>query len=101
MGKERPKRLGEKLAAIRKQLELSQNEMVRRLDMTDKLSREEISAYERDVRQPSLSVLLRYAVIAGVWMDILVDDTLDLPEKIPSSTKSEGVRRRTVRNRKR
>ena len=53
MGKERPKRLGEKLGVIRKQLELSQNEMIRRLGLTGKLTREEVSAYERGVRAPS------------------------------------------------
>jgi hypothetical protein len=44
MAKERPERLGQKLAAIRKQLDLSQNGMIRRLGLTDKLTREEISA---------------------------------------------------------
>jgi transcriptional regulator with XRE-family HTH domain len=101
MAKEQPKRLGEKLAVIRKSLELSQNGMVQRLGLSGRLTREEVSAYERGVRQPSLPILLRYAVIAGVWMDVLVDDTLDLPDKIPSSTKSEGVMRRTSRNKKR
>jgi len=96
MGKERPKRLGKKLAAIRKQLELSQNGMVRRLGLSDKLTREEISAYERGVRQPSLPTLSRYAEVAGVWMDVLVDDDIDLPEKIPSGKKSPGIRRRSA-----
>ncbi|HYX30766.1 MAG TPA: helix-turn-helix transcriptional regulator [Pyrinomonadaceae bacterium] len=98
MGKERPKRLGEKLAAIRKRLELSQNGMVRRLGLTGKLTREEISAYERGVRQPSLPTLSRYASIAGVWIDVLVDDDLDLPEQIPSPKKSEGIKRRAYRS---
>jgi transcriptional regulator with XRE-family HTH domain len=93
MAKERPKRLGRKLVAIRKQLELSQNEMVRRLRLSNKLTREEVSAYERGVRVPSLPTLSRYAEVAGVWIDVLVDDNLDLPEKIPSPKKSEGTRR--------
>ncbi|HKB68294.1 MAG TPA: helix-turn-helix transcriptional regulator [Pyrinomonadaceae bacterium] len=93
MAKERPKRLGKKLAAIRKRLELSQNGMVRRLGLRDKLTREEISAYERGVRQPSLPTLSRYAEIAGIWMDVLVKDDLDLPEKFPSRTKSQGIQR--------
>jgi transcriptional regulator with XRE-family HTH domain len=93
MAKEQPKRLGKKLAAIRKQLELSQNGMVRRLGLSDKLTREEISAYERGVRQPSLPTLSRYAEVAGVWMDVLVKDDLDLPEKLPSRTKSQGIKR--------
>src|SRR6266478_2082717 len=94
MGKERPKRLGEKLGVIRKQLELSQNEMVRQLGLTDKLTREEVSAYERGVREPSLPTLARYAKVAGVWIDVLVDDELDLPPNIPTTSKSPGIGRR-------
>lgn len=101
MGKERPKRLGRKLAAIRKQLELSQNEMVRRLGLSNRLTREEVSAYERGVREPSLPTLSRYAEIAGVWIDVLVDDDLDLPQKLPSPTKSEGIRRRASKGKRR
>jgi transcriptional regulator with XRE-family HTH domain len=93
MGKERPKRLGKKLGFIRKQLELSQNEMVRHLGMSGKLTREEISAYERGLREPSLPTLSRYAKVARVWIDVLVDDDLDLPEQIPSPIKSEGIHR--------
>jgi transcriptional regulator with XRE-family HTH domain len=102
MGKERPKRLGRKLAVIRKQLDLSQNGMVRRLGLSNKLSREEVSAYERSVRDPSLPTLLRYAKVAGVWIDVLVDDDLDLPKDMPCRTKSEGInRRRESKSRKR
>ena len=100
MGKERPKRLGEKLGVIRKQLELSQNEMVRRLGLSGKLTREEVSAYERGVREPSLPTLSRYAEIARVWIDVLVDDDLDLPKDIPSPTKSEGIKRASVSRRR-
>jgi len=101
MGKERPKRLGEKLGVIRKQLGLSQNEMVRRLGLNDKLTREEVSAYERGVREPSLPTLSRYAEVARVWIDVLVDDDLDLPNEIPSSSKSEGIRRGAAKSKKR
>lgn len=101
MGKERPKRLGEKLGFIRKQLGLSQNEMVRHLGMSGKLTREEISAYERGVREPSLPTLSRYAKVARVWIDVLVDDDLDLPEQIPGTTKSEGIKRRIGKSKKR
>src|SRR5713226_9283717 len=97
MGKERPKRLGEKLGVIRKQLELSQNGMVRRLGLSGKLTREEVSAYERGVREPSLPTLSRYADVARVWIDVLVDDDLDLPKELPSPTKSEGIRRQSLR----
>jgi transcriptional regulator with XRE-family HTH domain len=101
MGKERPKRLGEKLGFIRKQLDLSQNEMVRHLGMSGKLTREEMSAYERGLREPSLPTLSRYAKVARVWIDVLVDDDLDLPRQIPSTTKSEGIKRRAAKSKKR
>jgi transcriptional regulator with XRE-family HTH domain len=65
--------------------------MVRRLGLSGKLTREEVSAYERGVREPSLPTLSRYAEIAQVWIDVLVDDDLDLPKELPSPTKSEGI----------
>lgn len=89
----RPSRLGEKLGAIRKGFSLSQNEMLRRLGLDEELTREEVSAYERNVREPSLIVLLHYARAAGVWLDVLVDDELELPSKLPSATKHAGVKR--------
>jgi transcriptional regulator with XRE-family HTH domain len=43
-----------------------------------------ISEYESGKREPPLPVLLRYARLAGVPMEMLVDDDLDLPEHLPS-----------------
>jgi hypothetical protein len=51
-----------------------------------------ISAYELGNREPSLMVLLTYARIACVYLDVLVDDALDLPDRLPSKPKSEGHR---------
>ncbi|MDQ3743646.1 MAG: helix-turn-helix domain-containing protein [Acidobacteriota bacterium] len=85
MGKgkrERPARLGEKLAEIRRKLGLSQNGMLRYLGLGDKLTREEISAYERGVREPTLLTLLKYARAAGIYIDVLIDDEVNLPAKI-------------------
>lgn len=96
MGKgrrERPARLGAKLAEIRKKLELSQNEMLRHLDLNGKLTREELSAYERGVREPSLLTILKYAQAAGVYTDALIDDNVDLPKRLPASPKHEGILR--------
>ena len=75
----KPKRLGEKLLQIRTSLGLSQNEMLRHLGLTDLLYRTNISSYEMEGREPPLPVLLRYARLAGVTIDVLVDDELDLP----------------------
>jgi hypothetical protein len=38
-------------------------------------------------REPSLPLLLKYARIAGICVDDLIDDELDLPEKLPSKPK--------------
>jgi transcriptional regulator with XRE-family HTH domain len=88
-------RLGEKLRSIRLSLDLSQNGILRRLGLADELTQAEWSAYERGVRIPSLPVLLMIAELAGVWMDVLVSDDLDLPKAIPAKPKSEGVRRKS------
>lgn len=83
--REKPARLAEKLTQIRKVLGLSQDEMVRQLKLEDHLAREEISKYERGLRVPSLLTLLEYARAAGLIVDDLVDDELNLPNRLPSS----------------
>jgi hypothetical protein len=46
--------------------------------------------------------LLQYARVANIYMEALVDDELNLPDKLPSQTKSEGIKRTTApRRRKR
>ena len=90
----KPARLPEKLLQIRFALDLSQDGMLRELGLEERLSRTSISAYELGTSEPPLPVLLDYARIANVWMDVLVDDELDLPDKLPSARKHEGVKRR-------
>lgn len=90
----KPRRLAEKLRAIRDALGLSQDEMLERLGPSPGLFRSSVSGYELGRREPPLPILLRYAEVAGVWMDVLVNDDLDLPEKLPCVPRSEGVRRR-------
>src|SRR5438067_4619996 len=92
----KPKRLAEKLLQIRLALELSQDGMLSRLELDESHFRSAISGYELGTREPPLPILLDYARIANVWMDVLVDDALDLPEQIPSRAKSEGIRRRSA-----
>lgn len=79
-----PKRLGEKLLQIRTALGLSQNEMLWRLGSPEGLLGTSISGYERGVREPPLAILLEYARVAGVCVDILIDDDVDLPSKVPN-----------------
>lgn len=89
----RPDRLAEKLLFIRSALGLSQNEILSRLGLADDLSRRYISGFELGTREPELGVLLRYARAANIAVEALIDDELDLPQKLPASPKSEGVRR--------
>ena len=90
-----PARLAEKLRAIRERLGLSQNEMLKHLGFNDELFRSNISQYELGAREPPLLVLLAYARAANVYVDALLDDAVDLPARLPSRAKHEGVRRVT------
>ena len=83
----RQERLAEKLLQIRLALGLSQSEMLRRLGFEDSLDYKRISEYELDKNEPPLAILLSYARVAGVCMDVLVDDELDLPDKLPAKPK--------------
>jgi transcriptional regulator with XRE-family HTH domain len=89
----KPARLREKLVQIRTALGLSQNGLVRHLGLTAELGRETISGYELGTIEPPLPVLLVYARAANVYVDALIDDELDLPLKLPSAKKSQGVKR--------
>lgn len=91
----RPARLGEKIVEIRRQLGFSQNGLLRHLGLSDELFQGDISAFELGNRTPDLRTLLMLAQAAGVYVDVLIDDGLDLPEKIPAKPKSAGVRRRS------
>ena len=77
--RERPERLAEKLLQIRSGLGLSQNEMLVKLELSDKVFRSAVSGYELGTREPSLIVLLKYARLANISTDVLIDDSLDLP----------------------
>ena len=89
----RAQRLAEKLLHIRTALGLSQNGMLRRLGFADEMLQARISSYELGTREPPLPVLLAYARAANVYVDALVDDDIDLPERLPSAKKSEGTKR--------
>jgi transcriptional regulator with XRE-family HTH domain len=82
-----PKRLGLKLRQIREALGVTQEEMLKRLDLPPVISQSTISAYERNAKLPPYFVLAQYSDIANIWIDVLVRDSLDLPERLPSSTK--------------
>jgi transcriptional regulator with XRE-family HTH domain len=90
----RPRRLAEKLLQIRNGLGLSQSQMHRSLGVEALMPYKRISRFERDELEPILPVLLQYARVAGVHMEDLVDDELDLPAKLPGPVKYPGLKRK-------
>lgn len=81
-----PKRLPNKLLNIRQLLGISQEEMVNRLQPLSSGSPiypGHISEFETGKREPSLLVLLAYAKLAGISTDTLIDDSLEMPERLP------------------
>ena len=80
--REKPAKLGKKLARIRKHLGLSQDGLVRAFGLAPRLTRNDISKYERGVREPALTVLLKYARAVNVNVETLIDDDLKLPANL-------------------
>jgi transcriptional regulator with XRE-family HTH domain len=75
----KPQKLAEKLLAVRIKLELSQSELIAKIGSEDiPLYKSDISKYESGLREPPLIILLRYARLAKVSMESLVDDEIDL-----------------------
>lgn len=91
----KPKRLPEKLRQIRERLGLSQNGLIRHLGFEGVLVQASISGYESGTREPPLPILLRYSEVSGVWINSIVDDEVNIPETLPCSPMSEGLRRKT------
>lgn len=89
----RPRRLAEKLQEVRNAFGDSQNGLIRRLGLDDELTQSDISAFERGTREPPLYVLLKYSELARIWVNALIDDSQDLPKKIPGGKMQEGARR--------
>lgn len=91
----KPDRLSEKLLQIRLALGLSQSELLRRLGLEDAMDYRRISEFERGTTEPHLSVVLQYARAAGVHMEDIVDDELDLPAKLPGNVRYRGLKRKS------
>lgn len=83
----KPDRLAEKLLQIRLSLDLSQDGMLARLELGESHFRSAVSGYELGTREPPLPVLLKYARLAGVCVEVLIDDELELPAKLPAEPK--------------
>src|SRR3954468_21734795 len=95
----KPRRLAEKLLQIRLAYDLSQNGMIRRLGLADELIQADVSAFELGTREPALPHLLRYAKVAGITVDVLIDDEVDLPGKLAGDP-AHGVVKPTAAARK-
>ena len=88
----RPKRLGEKLKAIRDSFGLTQEELIARLDYDDSaLHHQNISGFEKNIREANLLILIAYCDLAGICLDILVRDELDLPVKLLKKHKCRKI----------
>ena len=84
----KPHMLAEKLRRIRQGPCLSQSQMLERLGLKDEIPVNYMSAYELGKRVPSLLFVLRYARAANVSVEVLIDDRLELPEKLRGKKKS-------------
>ena len=89
----RPAQLPGKLARIRLALNLSQTEMLNQLGLDELFPYFVISKNELGTREPTAIELLEYARVANVRVEVLLDDSLDLPPQIPCPQRSDGVRR--------
>jgi len=87
----KPVRLADKLRQIRITLGLSQTELINHLGLQGVIAYNKISNYEQDNREPALPILLQYARAAGVCVDVLIDDELDLPKKLPATPAHLGA----------
>lgn len=113
MGRSRrpiPKFLPGKLYRIRLSLKLTQKQMLERLqiglardpDPLTGLYPGHISEYERGIREPPLRVLLEYARVAQAPLEVLVDQSMSLPNEFtipfhPSMLKRPKRKRVTTR----
>ena len=99
--RKKPDRLGEKFVHIRLSLGLSQSELLRSLGLEEVMDYRQISEFERGTTEPPLSAVLQYARIAGVHMEDIVDDELDLPSKLPGNVTYQGIARSSKSRQKR
>lgn len=75
----KPVRLAEKLRAIRTNRSLTAEELIKSLNCPKAtLYRSSISEFENGKREPPSLVLLAYARLANISVDVLIDDELDL-----------------------
>lgn len=77
----KPKKLPDKLLAIRQYLGYTGKELADKLsDNEIKVQRTDIPRFEKGIREPSLIILLKYAKLVKISTDVLIDDEMDLPK---------------------
>jgi len=81
-------------------LVFSQAELHKRLGVEEDIPYTRISDYELDKNEPSLIVLLEYARIAGVHLEEIVDDRMELPSKLPGTVKYDVKNKSHLKRRK-
>jgi transcriptional regulator with XRE-family HTH domain len=88
-----PKELPKKLKFIRSYFNLTLEELGNKIEKElvklgfpdIKVYTGSITEFEKGKREPQLPVLLAYAHIANVYVDFLINDNLELPEKLSAS----------------
>jgi transcriptional regulator with XRE-family HTH domain len=91
----RPRRLAYKLRQLRSQLGLTQEKLAAAINHIESAPQPgHISEFEHGKREPSLLFLLAVARLAGVSLELLVDDKLDLPRRLPANPQSGEFEKR-------
>lgn len=98
--REKPARLAEKLKRIREVFGPGQNDIIWKMGLSKERVQANISLYESGAREPTLKELLKYARLANVYVDALIDDEIDLPQSLPPRRKSMGIKRKKRKGRK-
>ena len=102
MGKKarkRPQHLGRKLREIRDSLELSQGLMLAKLGFPAS-DRNNLSNYETGKREAPSDLVLAYAKVVGINMELLHDDERELPKAVRAAAVKNRKKRSEPRTRK-
>ena len=78
-----PARLPGKLLKIRRLLDLTQEQLAERVSHLPSAPQPgHISRFEQGLREPNLIYLLEISRLSGVPLEVLLDDKLDLPDRL-------------------
>lgn len=81
-----PARLPEKMLKIRRLLDLTQEQLAERVSHLPSAPQPgHISRFEQGLREPNLIYLLEISRLSGVPLEVILDDKLDVPEKLKKS----------------